>query len=304
MTCRGQSRNALRSLIASIFQRDAVDRHERRIASRRVGWRDSCPAGCPTHAFSRDSGPHLTVVHRPIPVVRALRSENHVRILVVEDEPAIAAALQSALTDDGHAVDAVASGQDALDWAAAYRYDLAILDIVLGGMSGLEVCTELRRTGFDASILMLTALGSVEDRVDGLDRGADDYLAKPFALAEVRARVRALGRRTAPAREPILSVHDLELDPATLGVRRGGRPIRLTAREFSLLELLARHPGQLFPQERLLDALWEAGYAPESNVVEVYIRSLRRKVDDGRRDGLIETVRGAGYRIRADAPQP
>ena len=198
----------------------------------------------------------------------------------------------------------VISGQDALDWAAAYRYDLAILDIVLGGMSGLEVCAELRRTGFDASILMLTALGSVEDRVDGLDRGADDYLAKPFALAEVRARVRALGRRTAPAREPILSVHDLELDPATLGVRRGGRPIRLTAREFSLLELLARHPGQLFPQERLLDALWEAGYAPESNVVEVYIRSLRRKVDDGRRDGLIETVRGAGYRIRADAPRP
>ena len=145
---------------------------------------------------------------------------------------------------------------------------------------------------------MLTALDDVADRVEGLDRGADDYLAKPFAMAELRARVRALQRRRLDDRTPTIVVHDLELEPATLGVRRGGRVIRLTAREFALLELLARHPGQLFSQDRLIEALWDADFVAESNVVEVYIRSLRRKVDDGRRDGLIETVRGSGYRIR------
>lgn len=226
------------------------------------------------------------------------------RILVVDDEPAIADAVRTALVDDGHAVDAVASGQDALAWAATYPYEVVILDIILGGMSGLDVCAELRRTGYKGSILMLTALGSVDDRVAGLDRGADDYLDKPFALAEVQARVRALGRRSGPGRPATITVHDLELEPATLGVRRGGRPIRLTSREFALLELLARHPGQLFTQDRLLDALWDAEFSPESNVVEVYIRSLRRKVDDGRRNGLIETVRGAGYRLRLEEPEP
>jgi DNA-binding response OmpR family regulator len=146
---------------------------------------------------------------------------------------------------------------------------------------------------------MLTALDAVEDRVTGLDRGADDYLAKPFSMDELRARVRALGRRRLEDRAPRIRVGDLELDPATLGVRRAGREIRLTAREFALLELLARHPGQIFAQERLIEALWGADFAAESNIVEVYIRSLRRKVDEGRRDGLIETVRGSGYRLRA-----
>jgi DNA-binding response OmpR family regulator len=150
---------------------------------------------------------------------------------------------------------------------------------------------------------MLTARDAVSDRVAGLDSGADDYLAKPFAMAELRARVRALGRRTAEDRSPRLVVDDLELDPATLGVRRAGRAIHLTAREFALLELLARHPGQLFGQERLIDALWDADFASESNIVEVYVRSLRRKIDDGRRDGLIETVRGSGYRLRAPADE-
>jgi DNA-binding response OmpR family regulator len=146
---------------------------------------------------------------------------------------------------------------------------------------------------------MLTALDGVEDRVTGLDRGADDYLAKPFAMDELRARVRALGRRRLEDRAPQIRVGDLELDPATLGVRRAGRDIRLTAREFALLELLARHPGQVFGQERLIEALWGADFAAESNIIEVYIRSVRRKVDEGRRDGLIETVRGSGYRFRA-----
>ena len=148
---------------------------------------------------------------------------------------------------------------------------------------------------------MLTALDSVEDRVTGLDRGADDYLAKPFSMDELRARVRALGRRRLEDRAPTIRVGDLELDPATLGVTRLGRPIHLTAREFALLELLARHPGQVFGQERLIESLWGADFAAESNIVEVYIRSLRRKVDEGRRDGLIETVRGSGYRLRASA---
>jgi two-component system, OmpR family, response regulator len=222
-----------------------------------------------------------------------------VRILVVDDEPAIVAAVARALAEDGHAVDTVASGADALAWAGAYPYDLIVLDIILGGMSGLEVCSELRRGGFAGAILILTALGGVDDRVAGLDRGADDYLDKPFALAEVRARVRALSRRSGSNRAAVIKVHDLELEPATLGVRRSRRSIRLTAREFALLELLARHPGQIFSHDRLLETLWGAEYTPDSNVVEVYIRSLRRKVDDGRRNGLIETVRGAGYRLRA-----
>jgi two-component system OmpR family response regulator len=216
----------------------------------------------------------------------------------VEDEPAIADAIRGGLVVDGHAADIIADGGEALEWTATYPYDLVILDVVLVGMDGFAVCGALRERGFNAPILMLTALDGVADRVEGLDRGADDYLAKPFAMAELRARVRALQRRRVDDRAPRITVHDLELDPSTLGVERRGRRIRLTAREFALLELLARHPGQVFAQERLIEALWDADFAAESNVVEVYIRSLRRKVDDGRRDGLIETIRGSGYRLR------
>jgi two-component system OmpR family response regulator len=222
------------------------------------------------------------------------------RILVVEDEQAIASAVSGALEMDGHAVDAVATGEEALEWAASYPYDLVILDVVLGGMNGFDVTSRLRQSGFSRPILMLTALDSVDDRVNGLDRGADDYLAKPFDLAEVRARVRALARRLTTDRTPTIAVHDLEIEPASLGVLRSGKPVRLTTREYALLELLARHPGQVFSQRRLIDLLWNAGFTPESNVVEVYVRSLRRKLDDGRRDGIIETVRGAGYRMRAE----
>lgn len=189
-------------------------------------------------------------------------------------------------------------GREALEWTSIYEYDLVILDVILPGLDGFSTCSALRDQGVAAPILMLTALDGVEDRVTGLDRGADDYLAKPFAMDELRARVRALGRRRLEERLPLVRVGDLELDPATLGVRRGTREIRLTPREFALLELLARHPGQVFARERLIEALWDADFAAESNIVEVYIRSLRRKVDEGRRDGLIETVRGAGYRLR------
>jgi DNA-binding response OmpR family regulator len=219
------------------------------------------------------------------------------RILVVEDEPAIAAGIRIALSDDGHAVDTVSDGRDALDWAAGAPYGLVILDVILPGMSGLDVCSALRTRGFGKPILMLTALTDVGDRVVGLDRGADDYLGKPFAVAELRARVRALSRRAGQAAEPTIRIRDVELDPRTLQVRRAGRLVRLTAREFAFLELLARHPGQVFTQEQLIATLWSADAVPGSNIVEVYIRSLRRKLDDGRRDGLIETVRGAGYRV-------
>jgi len=224
-----------------------------------------------------------------------------VRILVVEDEPAIAAALRMALMDDGHAVDTVTSGPEALAWSAAAPYGLVILDVILGGMTGFDVCRQLRDAGFGEPILMLTALTSVEDRVMGLDGGADDYLGKPFAIPELKARVRALARRPGATGAARITIGDLVLVPATMGVERGGRTVRLTAREFAFLELLARHPGQVFTQEHLIAALWDADSVPGSNVVEVYVRSLRRKLDSGRRDGLIETVRGAGYRLRDPA---
>lgn len=223
------------------------------------------------------------------------------RILVVEDEPAIATAIRSILGSADYAIDLAASGPEAITWAGTYDYDLVVLDIVLPGYDGFEVCRRLRATGFAAPILMLTARDQVEDRVTGLDAGADDYLAKPFAAAELLARVRALRRRGSTPREPVLQVGRLSLDPASHEVRIGDRPVHLTAKEFALLEVLARHPGQVFAQDRLIDALWDADFAAGSNIVEVYIRSLRRKIDGGRRDGLIETIRGAGYRLRPDA---
>lgn len=221
------------------------------------------------------------------------------RILIVEDEAAIAEAVKLALAGDGHAADIVDDGLLATEWVESYPYDLVILDVILPGMDGFEVCSTLRAAGFGGAILMLTALDEVGDRITGLDRGADDYLAKPFSMDELRARVRALGRRSTGDRAPTIQVGDLVLDPSSLGVTRAGRQVRLTAREFALLELLARHPGQLFTRDRLIETLWDSDFAAESNIVEVYIRSLRRKVDNGRRDGLIETVRGSGYRVRA-----
>jgi DNA-binding response OmpR family regulator len=222
------------------------------------------------------------------------------RILVVEDEPAISSAIRSILEAEGHAVDVAGDGPAALDWADAYAYNLAILDVILPGMDGIAVCRALRAGGSKLPILMLTALDAIENRVTGLDAGADDYLSKPFAAAELLARVRALRRRGVGEAAPMVRAGDLELDPAAREVRRAGRLVRLTSKEFALLEVLARHPGQVFPQDRLIEAVWNADFAAESNVVEVYIRSLRRKLDGGRRDGLIETIRGVGYRLRPD----
>jgi DNA-binding response OmpR family regulator len=226
------------------------------------------------------------------------------RILVVEDERVISAAVRDALSASGHAVDVAEDGLAAIDWVETYPYDLLILDVVLPGLDGFAVCARVRERGLTVPILMLTALDQLQDRVTGLDRGADDYLVKPFAMAELRARVRALGRRQTEGRPPTLRVHDLELDPATHEVRRGGETIELSVREFAMLELLARHPGHVFHRDRLIDKLWNADFSPESNIVEVYVRNLRRKIDGGRRNGLIQTVRGSGYRLRADVPPP
>jgi two-component system, OmpR family, response regulator len=224
-----------------------------------------------------------------------------VRTLVVEDEPLISAAIRSILQEAGHAADLAGDGSEAFAWVDAYRYDLVILDVVLPGMDGIEVCRALRANDVKAPILMLTALDAIEDRVAGLDAGADDYLAKPFAAAELLARVRALRRRSTGDPKAVLLVGDLEIDPAAREVRRAGTVIRLTSKEFALFEVLARHPGQVFEQDRLIEAVWDADFSAASNIVEVYIRSLRRKIDGGRRDGLIETVRGVGYRVRRDA---
>ena len=224
------------------------------------------------------------------------------RILIVEDEAVISTAVKAALSRDGHAVDVVGDGPEAIEWARTYPYDVIVLDVILPRLDGFETCSALRVAGVSAAILMLTALDEVEDRINGLDRGADDYLAKPFAMDELKARIRALGRRRVEDRAPRVKVGDLELDPSTRSVVRAGREIHLTTREFAMLELMARHPGLIFSQDRIVEALWDADYVAGSNIVEVYIRSLRRKVDRGRRDGLIETVRGAGYRLRAPRP--
>jgi DNA-binding response OmpR family regulator len=221
-----------------------------------------------------------------------------VRILIVEDEPAIARAVSDALVRDGYAVDAVGDGQDALTWVDSYDYDLVVVDLVLPGLDGISLVRELRRTGLRVPVLILTSLDAVSDRVRGLDAGADDYLAKPFAMDELLARIRALRRRQAGEPDPVIRVGDLELDPARRRVTVAGREVRLTTREFALLEVLARHPGQVFAQDRLIEAVWNADFSAESNVVEVHVRSIRRKLDAGRAESVIETLRGAGYRVR------
>jgi DNA-binding response OmpR family regulator len=223
-----------------------------------------------------------------------------VRILLVEDEPVVARAVQLALTAEGYAVDLAADGETALVFADTYPFDLVILDRILPVLDGLEVAQRLRRgesPNTTVPILMLTALGAVDDRVAGLDHGADDYLVKPFAMAELLARIRALRRRESTS-PPLVLLGDLVIDPARQRVTRAGTHIELTSREFALLEALAHEPGRIFSQDRLIDAVWDAEFGPGSNVVEVYIRSLRRKLDGGRRDGLIRTVRGAGYRLQ------
>jgi two-component system, OmpR family, response regulator len=222
------------------------------------------------------------------------------RVLLVEDELRMAAAISRALRAEGIVADVANTGARGTAMAHGDQYDVLILDIMLPDFDGVEVCRRLRRDDVWVPIIMLTARDAIEDRVRGLDQGADDYLTKPFSLAELLARLRALARRGPVARPAVLEVGELRLDPATRQVWRGDAEILLSAREFSLLETFMRRPGQVLSHLQLLDAAWDLGYEQRSNVVEVYVRYLREKID--RPFGLrsLETVRGFGYRLRRD----
>ncbi len=220
------------------------------------------------------------------------------RVLVVEDERKISAYVKRGLEEQGYAVDAAFTGREALDWAETVHFDVILLDLLLPEMDGFTVCRELRQRGSRAPILMLTARDAVDDRVAGLDAGADDYLVKPFALRELLARVRALTRRAGDApKSLVLQVADLTLDPLTRRVQRGGRRIELTAKEYAVLECLLREPGRVLTRTQIAEHVWNYDVYNQSNVVDVYIRNLRRKLDDPFEVKLIHTVRGAGYRL-------
>ena len=222
------------------------------------------------------------------------------RILVVEDEAGIARFICQGLSETGYVVDVASDGQEGLDYALAAPYDLIILDILLPKMDGLRLLRELRDRGVRTPVLLLTALDAVDDRVRGLDSGADDYLVKPFAFAELLARVRALLRRPPLQSNTVLRVGDLEMDLVRREVRRAGRQIDLSPREFSLLEYLMRHPNQVLTRTQIAEHIWNFDFYAESNVVDVYIGYLRRKIDRGFDQPLIHTVRGVGYRLSAE----
>jgi len=219
------------------------------------------------------------------------------RILVVEDEHKIAAFLQRGLTEEGYAVDVAYDGEEALDYVRAAPYDLIVLDVMLPKRSGIEVSRTLRGRGVHTPILMLTARDDVEDRVGGLDAGADDYLTKPFAFSELLARIRALLRREPITHGVQLHLADLTLDPVTHTVTRGGNPVTLAHKEYQILDYLLRHPYQVLTRTMIVEHVWGYDYESESNVIDVHIRSLRRKLDDEYPTKLIHTVRGVGYRL-------
>ena len=220
------------------------------------------------------------------------------RLLFVEDEPRMASLIRRGLVGEGLAADIAGSGEDGLWMAEAHDYDAIVLDVMLPGLDGFETCRRLRSEGVWAPVLMLTARDSVEDRVAGLDTGADDYLVKPFAFAELLARLRALDRRGDRERPSVLCVGDLTLDPAAREVRRGDSEIQLSPKEFSLLETFMRRPGEVLSRFQLLEHAWDYEYENRSNVVDAYIRLVRKKIDQPFGTRSIETVRGAGYRLR------
>jgi len=219
------------------------------------------------------------------------------RILVVEDEKKIALLIQRGLRECGFVVDMVHHGDQALEIILDNHFDAVVLDVMLPGRDGLSILRTLRERSNPVPVLILTARGEISEKVEGLDLGADDYLAKPFSIEELVARLRALIRRRSGENLVLYRVQDLKLDVATRVARRGARRIDLTTREFGLLECLMRSPGRVFSRTQLCQHVWEYQFDPESNLVDVYIQRLRRKVDDGEPSKLIQTVRGAGYRI-------
>jgi len=221
------------------------------------------------------------------------------RVLIAEDEPKMAGLLRRGLAEEGHSADVAANGKDALWMAEAVDYDAIVLDVMMPGVDGFEVCRRLRERGVWSPVLMLTARDAVEDRVAGLDAGADDYLPKPFSFAELLARLRALARRGAPERPAVLQVGDLRLDPAARQVWRGEQELKLSAKELALLETFMRRPGHVLSRYQLLEHAWDYAYENRSNVVDVYVRYLREKIDRPFGRDSIETVRGVGYRLRA-----
>jgi len=220
------------------------------------------------------------------------------RILVVEDEARMAGLLKRGLEEEGHAVDVAGSGPDGFWMATENPYDAIVLDVMLPGFDGFELCRKLRQDDIWAPVLMLTARDEIGDRVQGLDAGADDYLVKPFSLLELAARLRALARRDDRTRPTLLVVGDLRLDPASRRAWRGESELELSPKEFALLELFLRHPGSVLTRTQIIDAVWDFGYDGTSNVVDQYVNYLRRKIDKPFDRNDLETVRGAGYRLR------
>jgi len=227
-----------------------------------------------------------------------------VRVLVVEDEPKMAGLLRQGLAEEGYAVDLAANGVEGFGAAASRDYDAVVLDVMLPGLSGFEVCRRLRQGRVWVPVLMLTARDAIPDRIAGLDGGADDYLTKPFHLAELFARLRALTRRGPVARPTEYAAGDLRVDPASRRCWRGETEVVVTAKEYALLEMFLRQPGTVLTRELLLEHCWDFAYESRSNVVEVHIRALREKIDRAFSVTSLETVRGAGYRLRPDGGRP
>jgi two-component system copper resistance phosphate regulon response regulator CusR len=224
-----------------------------------------------------------------------LAYDGFMRLLLVEDDPRIARFLAKGLREQAYAVDVASTGDDALYQAAINSYDLIILDVMIPGRDGFEVCRELRRSGQRMPILMLTARDAVEDRITGLDHGADDYLTKPFEFRELLARLRALLRRSGELRPAKITVNDLVLDTGAQSASRGGRAIALTAKEYALLEFLARNAGRVVGRAEIAEHVWDETFDPFSNLIEVYVNRVRRKIDEGFPNPLLQTRRGSGY---------
>jgi DNA-binding response OmpR family regulator len=224
-----------------------------------------------------------------------------VRILIVEDEPKLAAAVKQGLEGEQHSVTVAPTGEDGFFLAQTQTFDLLIFDIMLPGRDGLEIVGSLRKLGHRTPILLLTSKDGIEDRVHGLDAGADDYLGKPFAFSELQARVRALGRRNAPEAAALLKLEDLELDSVRHAASRAGKHLDLTAREFELLEYLMQHVGEVVSREMLAREVWResARHSPMDNLIDVHIARLRRKIDDPYAQKLLQTVRGVGFVLRS-----